>query len=425
MNSRHVKYLLVGGGLAGSSAAEAIRRLDPHGSVLLVGQEISRPYHRPPLSKEYLRRKASRADLITLPIDWFREHDVELRTGWRVSYLDVNRAAVVIDNGEEVSYDRLLLAIGGAPRPLQIPGERLPNVHYLRTVEDADRIHHAVDKARTEGRQHDHGRGRAVVIGGELLGVEVAAALAPAGIAVDLVVSGAHPWAKFAGENTGRFIARFLETQRVNLHTSARALSLDGDGRAQHVSLSTGQTLDCDFVIAASGMVVNREILRDTPIAAENAILTDERCLTSVPNIYAAGDCAAVFDPLFGKHRHLDHWDNARATGDIAGSNMAGGDERYSIVNNFFSDVLSLSMSAWGEAKQVDRRLWRGAPNADAPGFVEIGIAADGRVAQVVRVGKVDDQDSLLSRLVERRLQADGLEDHLRDPTRPLSALLG
>src|SRR5688572_2580778 len=147
MNTLHVKYLLVGGGLASSAAAEAIRRHDARGSVLLIAQENNRPYHRPALSGEYMRRERSRADLTTFPPGWMKENNVELRTGRRVSHMDTSRACATLDNGEVVSYDQLLLATGASAKPLKIPGADLPSVYSLRTIDDADRLHHAIDTA--------------------------------------------------------------------------------------------------------------------------------------------------------------------------------------------------------------------------------------------------------------------------------------
>src|SRR5262245_8115665 len=210
MNKTHVKYLLAGGGLAAGSAAEAIRARDPQGSILLVGQEVNRPYHRPPLSKEYLRREVPRSKLVVEPVGWFDQHAIQLRTGRRVAHLETTRHAAILDNGEEVNFDALLIATGASPKPLTIPGADLPNVYMLRTIEDVDRLHHAIDKAKNEGQRHDRGRGRAAVIGGGVLGVEVAASLTQCGISVDLIVSRDWPWSKFAGEGTGKFLTRFL-----------------------------------------------------------------------------------------------------------------------------------------------------------------------------------------------------------------------
>jgi 3-phenylpropionate/trans-cinnamate dioxygenase ferredoxin reductase component len=191
MSNLHVKYLLVGGGLAGSEAAQAIRKLDANGDLLLVGQEINRPYHRPPLSKEFLRGQLARSGLFTLPAEWFVENHVQLRTGRRATHVDVTRSCVMLDSGEELSFDRLMIATGGSAAPLRVPGAELPNLFYMRTLEDAERLQLATDKARRGGRRDPvSGRnGRVVVIGAGVLGVELAASLAQAGLRVDLIMS--------------------------------------------------------------------------------------------------------------------------------------------------------------------------------------------------------------------------------------------
>lgn len=422
MNSRHVQYLLVGAGLAGSSAAEAIRERDRQGPLLLIGQEVNRPYHRPPLSKDFLRGALGRTDLWTRQPGWFEENDIEMRTGLRVSHLDCARHAVALDNGEQIQFDRLLLATGAFATPLKIPGADLPNVLYLRTIEDTERLQHAIEKALKEGRKHDRARGVATVIGGGVLGVEMAASFTQLGLSVHLIAA-RHPWEKFAGEASGKFVARYLESKGVIVHLGQRPQRLEGDGRVQRVVLPSGDPIQTDFTVAAIGMTFNRELLRGTPIDAERAILVDDHCRTNVPDIYAAGDCAAVFDPLFGKHRILDHWDNARVTGAIAGANMAGDDRRYDAVNWFFSDVFDMTLSVWGEAKQVHHRIMRGTPSVEAPEMIEIGIAADGRIAQVLAVNHPN-EDDVLRGLVARRANVEGKEELLKDPSRDLREFL-
>lgn len=423
MNHLHVKYLLVGGGLASSSAAEAIRAIDHEGSMLLVAQEVNRPYHRPPLSKEFLRHQKPRAELFVSEPGWFEKSQVQLRTGRRVSHLDVSRMAAILDNGEDVSFDRMLLATGAVPAPLKVPGANLPNLFYLRTLDDCDVLLHALDKAKAEGRTHERGRGKVAVIGGGVLGVELAASLAQLGLGVDLLLSGAHPWDRFAGENTGKFLSLFLQKRGIHVHPASAPRGLEGDGRVQRVVLPDGRSLDCDLAIAAVGAVPNMDLLHGTPIAAGRAILADEHCRTNVPGIYAAGDCAAVFDPLFGKHRVLDHWDNAIVTGKLAGRNMAGMNESYSAVNYFFSDVFELSLSAWGDSRHIDRRLLRGTPNVDAPDFIEFGIGAEGRIVQVLAVGHAGDDEALRS-LIAARVRVNGNEELLKDPGSDLGRLI-
>ena len=429
MSTIHYKYVLVGGGLACSAAAQAIRQHDREGALLVVGQEINRPYHRPALSKAYLRGQNTRNDLFSLPADWFSTNHVELQTGQRVAHLDTARRSILLVNGSEIAFDKLLIATGGTPRHLKIPGADLPNVYYLRTLEDADRLRHAIDKAKSEGRPHARGAGHACVIGAGLLGVELSASLTQLGLETTLLAAPGHPWRRFAGEATGNFITHYLAKHGVQVHCGRRALRLEGDGRVQRViiehddDIGSEHAIDCDLVVAAIGIQPNKEILRGTPITAEKAILTDAYCRTSDPDIYAAGDCAAVFDARFGKHRHIDHWDNAIQTGTIAGTNMAGAERAYDAVNTFSSEVFSLGLTAWGEAKQVDRRILRGSPNVESPDFIEFGVAADGRIAQILAIGHRE-EDETLKELVRRRLQVDGNENQLRDPSVDLASLL-
>src|SRR6185312_11012353 len=400
-----------------------IRSIDRDGSLVLIAQEVNRPYHRPPLSKEFLLRKKPRAELFTQPPDWYEKNHVELHTGHRVAHIDTGRMTAIIDNGEEISFDKLLLATGASPAPLKIPGAELPNLFYIRTLDDCDLLHHAIDKALHEGRPHDRGRGRAAVIGGGVLGVELAASLTQLGLGVDLLLSRSHPWNHFAGESTGRFLSLYLQKRGIRVHPDSPPLRLDGDGRVQRVALQDGRTIDCDFAVAAVGANPNKDLLHGTPITAGRAILTDAQCQTTVSGIYAAGDCAAVYDPLFAKHRVLDHWDNAIVTGTLAGRNMAGANETYSAVNYFFSDVFELSLSAWGESRHISHRLLRGTPNVDAPDFIEFGMSADGRIAQVLAIGH-SGEDDVLKELVGKRAVVNGNEELLKDPASDLRMLL-
>jgi 3-phenylpropionate/trans-cinnamate dioxygenase ferredoxin reductase subunit len=165
MSHLHVKYLLAGGGVASSAAAVAIRKIDPISPLLMIGQEANRPYNRSPLSKDFLRRSTRHTDLFTLPDGWFSRNNVELRTSRRVAHLDTARCAVTLDNGKEVSYDRLLIATGASSARLDVPGDQLPNLFYVRTLEDVERLGHAIDIAKSVGHK------QVTVIGGGVLGV--------------------------------------------------------------------------------------------------------------------------------------------------------------------------------------------------------------------------------------------------------------
>ncbi|HEX4124442.1 MAG TPA: FAD-dependent oxidoreductase [Tepidisphaeraceae bacterium] len=434
MGYQHVRYLLIGNGVAASSAAAAIRGRDNEGSVMLITQDIHRPYNRPPLSKEFLRHQTSRDALFTHSGEWFERQHISLRTGLRVARIDADRQSVALENGDEVGFDRLLLAVRAQARPLDVPGSQLPGLFTLRSIEDAIGLQTAVEKARREGQPHEPKdavapakRGRVAVIGGGLLGVETAASLSQLGMQVHLILSKPFPWPRFAGDAVGKVIATQLENHGIILHPANRAAGLEGDGRVQRIRLADGQAISCDFAVAAVGSAVNKSLLRGTSISAENAILTDEYCRTSVSTIFAAGDCAAIFDPLFGKHRAIDQWEHGAVTGALAGRNLAGANEPYHGVNSLSSEVFGLPLRAWGEAKLVDRRLVRAAaaPGQSAmPDLVEFGVAADDRICQAVAIGASADA-KILEEFVARRFVVDGNAEQFKDPAVPLEQLLG
>ncbi|HEX8521128.1 MAG TPA: FAD-dependent oxidoreductase, partial [Tepidisphaeraceae bacterium] len=351
-------------------------------------------------------------------VSWFVERKLALRTGRRAAALDAARRTVTLDDGQEVSFDRLLIATGATPRRLAIPGADLPNLFYLRTIEDVGRLHHAMEQVERLRRD----KARVAVIGGGLLGVELSASLKQMGLAVDLIVDSTHPWPRFSGDAAGNFVTHYLQSKGVNVHLGQRPARLEGDGRVQRVLLSDNSTITCDFAIAAVGAIPNKDLLRGTPITAEKAILVDSRCQTNIEGIYAAGDCCAVFDPLFSKHRILDHWNGAVTTGKLAGANMAGDPKSYNAVSSFFSDVFDCSITVYGEPRLVDRRIVRGNPTLTTPSFLEFGLSADNRITQILSVNH-GEQD-ILKQLVQSRANVQGREERLKEPTTPLAMLL-
>ena len=412
MNTLHVKYLLIGGGIASSAAAQEIRRRDRDGSALLVGQEINRPYRRDALRGGYLRRQVGHNELFTLPANWFDENDVELQTAVRAVQVDVARQSVSLSNGEEVAYDKLLIATGATAKLLNVPGANLPGVLYLRTIEQADTLIHTIEKARQEGRKHGRGRGRAAIVGSGTDATQLAQTLTELGIEVELVLENPQLWQGVAGDTTAKYVARELENNGVAVR-GASVGRIEGDGRVQRVVLSDSSAIQCDFVVGSIGLSPNKELLRATPVRAEKAILTDEFCRTSAETIYAAGECAAVLDPRFGKYRAIASSRAAEITGRIAGANMAGGAERFDDLGGFTTRVFSLDVTAWGEPRMVDRRLVRSGENR----FAEIGVDVLGLIAQVISIGPVE---AGLEELVRQRIAIDRREESLKDPRSPL-----
>lgn len=430
MSRTHVKYLLVGGGIASMSAAQAIRARDASGDILMVSQEAVRPYHRTALPQLLARRASERDDVFAVSPAWFDEQRITLRTSCRVVRLDVPRVSAALDSGETVSCERMLLATGTVPRPMGIVGAQLPNVFHLRNLNDAERLHHAIDQAKLALQPpvgSDRGplrRVRSVVIGGGVHGLEIAAGLRAADLEVRLVETGEHVLPQVLGDVTGRAMGRVLGEHGIVVSTNARPERFEGDGRVQRVMLDTGETLACDLVVIAAGSITPRELLRGTAIACERAILVDRYCQTNVPQIYAAGDCAALLDPLFGKHRQVPSAEYAQQTGAIAGANMTAPDTApppvaHSGVVPFSCTLPGLVLKGWGEARLVTRRVYRSARQTDQIDLIEVGIANDGRVAQVVTLNHADDHERLKA-LVESRATVTAIESMIPNADIPV-----
>ena len=426
--TQHVKYLIVGAGVAGSMAAQAIRASDFDGSITVVGQEVVRPYHRPPLSKGFLRGGIEKKDFAVLPYRWFSDKRVRLLTGRRATTLDANRQSVGLDDGSTVQYDELLLCYGGMVAPLEVPGAGLPGLYYLRTLDDAETVITRAATALREGRVQPNGRGRAVVIGDGPLGAETAASLRSRGLWVDLVLRDERPWTRVLGETAGRWLTAVLDHGGVNVHASNAPSRLLGDGRVQRVELAGGETLQCDFAVAAVGMRVDRRLLANTSIPVATAIVCDAfgraGADNGVSHVWAAGDCASIYDNRFGKGSVGGHWDFARASGAFVGENMAraaaGGPPRaWDEVPGAHSEVFGHQIFAWGSARLIDRRIVRGRASVESPDFAEIGVDAEGRVCHVLVVG-LELEQGQLRKLVEHRASVEGREDELRDPNQPI-----
>jgi NADPH-dependent 2,4-dienoyl-CoA reductase/sulfur reductase-like enzyme len=414
MSDGHVQYLIIGAGTAGDAAAESIREIDSAGSMMLVGQEINRPYHRHQLAGDYLLGTLDHESLFMHAPGWYAQQHIELRTGRIASHLDTSRQVVTLDDASEISFDSLLIATGATPRRLVTPGSELPNVYYLHSIADAERLRHAALKSFREGQ------GRSVVIGGTLLAVELAATLKQIGLHVDLICDA---FGTLVGESAASIITRALVARDVAAIGNAHPLRFDGDGRVQRVVLDNGQTIATDLVVAAIEGIPNKQLLRTTPIRSENAILADEQCRTNVPNIFAAGECAVIYDPRFGKHRHLIYEPDAAETGRLAGRNMAGKDESFAAVNYVEREIFDLPLLIAGEQRLVHHRLVRAGGSEEQPALLEFGLAVDGRLAQIVALGKTPNRQILLE-LIKQRISLWGHEESIKDPSFDLNTLI-
>jgi 3-phenylpropionate/trans-cinnamate dioxygenase ferredoxin reductase component len=342
-------YVVVGASLAGGSAVVRLRQDGFDGRVILIGAENHYPYERPPLSKAFLRGEVAFEEALLQPVSFYRDNDVEVRFATRATAVDLGSKTVTLHDGEELRWDGLLLATGARNRRLPIPGLDLPGVYDLRSVHDAERI-----RAEMEP-------GKRVVIGGMgFIGSEVAASLRRSGLEVTAIDGGKVPLGRVLGEDIGAVLADVHRENGVTLYFDDRVDSFEGADRVHTVVTGTGLRLDCDFAVVGLGVEPNVELGAEAGLKVDNGIVVDQFCKTSAEGVYAAGDMANHFHPVFGRSIRVEHWQNAIRQGSAAGANMMGRAEPYADIPWFWSDQYDVNLQYAGFHTEWDELVVRG-----------------------------------------------------------------
>jgi 3-phenylpropionate/trans-cinnamate dioxygenase ferredoxin reductase component len=404
-------FVIVGGGLAGAKAVEALRDNDFDDQIVLFCEEDHLPYERPPLSKEYLAGKKSLSDFTVHTSDWYREHDVDLRLGARVSALDPAAHTVGLADGTTVGYDKLLLATGSASRHLPIPGSDVAGVHYLRTFGEAA----ALNSVLAEGSS-------LAVVGAGWIGLEVAATARQRGVNVTVVETAKQPLVAALGEAVGEVFADLHRDHGVDLRLQAQVEEIpSAQDKATGLKLADGSTLAADTVLVAVGAKPNIELAEEAGLSmSDGGVAVDASLRTSDPDIYAVGDIAAAEHPLFGVRIRTEHWANALKQPAVAVAGMLGKPGEYDELPYFFTDQYDLGMEYAGHAAGFDRVVFRG----DVAGreFVAFWLDGERRVLAGMNVNIWDVLDDVKA-LIRSRAPVDA--DKLADPKSPLADLLG
>jgi 3-phenylpropionate/trans-cinnamate dioxygenase ferredoxin reductase subunit len=407
MSARQV--VIVGGGLAGAIAAETLRQEGFDGSIILLGEEEHPPYERPPLSKGYLQGTADGDSIVVHPGPWYADHAVELRLGSAAVSLDPASHTVTTAAGARLCYDTLLLATGSAPRRLQVPGADLTGVHYLRSVEDSDRIRAGLAGAR-----------RAVIIGAGWIGLEVAAAARLAGVEVTLLEAAELPLLRVLGPEVAPVFADLHSDHGVDLRCSVEIAELRGrSGAVVEVVLGDGSRLPCDLVLVGVGITPRSELAAAAGLHVGNGVTVDEHLRTSDADIYAAGDVADAYNPRLGRHLRVEHWANARRQGVTAARSMLGQDQVDDRPSYFFSDQYDLGMEYTGDIGPdgYDQVVFRRHPE---PGQMLVFWLREHRLLAGMNVNVFDVADEIEQLILASR-KLDPAE--LADPTVPLADL--
>jgi 3-phenylpropionate/trans-cinnamate dioxygenase ferredoxin reductase subunit len=395
--------VVVGAGLAGAKAVEAARAAGYDGRVVLVGEEDSPPYERPPLSKHVLRGEKPPESARVHEDGFYDAHGIELRLGEPATELDLTARTVHVGD-EVVPFDRLVLATGARPRRLDVPGADLPDVLYLRTLEDSLRLAEAI-----------RGASRIAVVGGSWIGSEVAASARQLGAEVVMCDPFPTPLYGVLGAEIGAAFAQLHEQHGVALRMGVGVSAFQADG----VVLADGSVETADLIVVGVGVVPNTELAQRAGLAVDNGVVVDATLMTAVPGVLATGDVASAYHPRYGRHVRVEHWANALNQGAAAGRNAVGEPEPYDRLPYFYSDQYDLGMEYVGLAGKDDQVTIRG----EREGLQFLAFYhRDGRVTAALTVNVWDVVEDLKA-VITSGWEVD--EKQLADEDVPLSSLRG
>ncbi len=407
---QHYDVIIVGGGHGGAQAAIALRQKGFAGSILIVGKETAPPYERPPLSKDYFARNKAFERILIRPEGFWKEKGIDLMLGAEVTAIDAATRLVTLHDGQILGYGDLIWAAGGSPRRLSCQGADLGGIHAVRDKADVDRLMAEIDA----------GASRIVVIGGGYIGLEAAAVLTKMDCNVVLLEALDRVLARVAGTALSRFFEREHRNHGVDLRLGARIEAIEGaDGKVSGVRLETGEVLPCDAVIVGIGIEPNVGPLAKAGAEVANGVAVDVYCRTSLPHIYAIGDCAAHHSPFAdGAQIRLESVQNANDMAKTAALAICGEPQAYHATPWFWSDQYDLKLQTVGLSARHDIALVRGNP---AERSFSVIYLKDGHVIAIDSVNAVKDYVQG-KKLVE--VGAIVPAEHLADATRPLKDLL-
>ncbi|MXP42027.1 NAD(P)-binding protein [Altererythrobacter soli] len=402
--------VIVGAGHGGAQAAISLRQQGFAGSILIIGRDSEPPYERPPLSKEYLAREKQFERIYIRPPHFWAERDVDLKLSLSVVTVHPHEKSVELSNGELVRYSKLIWAAGGDPRTLTCAGANLAGVHSVRNKADVDRIMAELDRGATN----------VAVIGGGFIGLEAAAVLRKLGCEVTLLEALPRVLARVSGEELGRFYAAEHRAQGVDVRLGTSVERLEGDKeRVTGVRLANGDVIPINLAIVGIGIVPAVEPMIEAGAAGGNGVLVDEYCKTTLPDVYAIGDCAAHANRYAdGAVIRLESVQNANDMAAVAAKSICEKPSPYSAVPWFWSNQYDLKLQTVGLSLGYDEAVLRG--DLASRSFSVVYLK-QGRVIALDCVNSMKDYVQGRS-LVEAR--ANPAVECLRDPQVPLKTCL-
>ena len=364
------KIVIIGGGHAAGQAAASLRQDGYEGEICIIGDEPHLPYQRPPLSKQYLLGEHGLERGVYLrPEKFYTDKNVEVRTGVTVTAIDTEGKTVTTSKGDVIEWTQLLIATGSRPRVLNIPGSDLDGIYYMRTIADVDKIKAAMETAKSM-----------VIVGAGYIGLEVASVAVTQGLEVSVLEMESRILQRVTTPEMSEYYSDLHTSRGVNIFTETAVSAFEGDdGKVKNV-IAGNLSLPADIVVVGIGIVPNVELAAEAGLEVDNGIVVDDHCRTSIPGIYAAGDCTNHPNLLLGRRIRLESVPNAMEQARVAAANMAGGDKVYDAVPWFWSDQYELKLQMVGFSADGDTQVLRG--DKDANQFA-VFYLKDGKVVAV------------------------------------------
>ena len=388
------ELIIVGGGLTSARAIKAYREAGGDGAIALVSGDSSIPYHRPPLSKRYLRGEVEAADTHVEAEAFYRDGDVELMLETEIVTVTPRDNTITTREGKDYRFRKLLLATGAVPRRLDVPGADLKGVFTLRSLADSTAIREAAAEARD-----------AVVVGSGFIGMEVAASLTELELDVTLVARDVDLFSQLGSPEISERLVTLYGERGVDVVRGEEVRAFRGRSRLDTVELQSDTQVAAELAVVGVGVEPAVSFLEGSGIKIDNGVLVDEQYETNVPGIYAAGDVANFHDPLFGRRRRIEHWSNANYQGSEVGRILAGAEGGYDTVSTFFTESFGLTLKVFGDTSRHDDRLTRGSfVDGEAITF----YFDDGRLVGTLHTGQDEDTEDRLKELI--RAGADQAE---------------
>ncbi|MEM9622932.1 MAG: FAD-dependent oxidoreductase [Pseudomonadota bacterium] len=397
--------VIIGAGHAAGQAAASLRQEKYEGPITIIGDEPHIPYQRPPLSKGYLSGEQGLDRVYLRPQKFYDDKDINLLLGVTATAIDRAAKAVQLDNGEAVSYDKLIISTGSRPRILNIDGSDLEGIHYLRTIADVDAIRAAMQPGKN-----------LVITGGGYIGLEVAAVGIEQGMNVRVLEMEERILQRVTTPEMSAYYHQLHTGRGVHIHTSTGVTGFAGDGKVSRVLCGDTGEFDADLVVVGIGIIPNTELAEAAGLTCDNGIVVDDHCQTSDPDIYAAGDCTNHPNPLLNRRLRLESVPNAMEQARVCVSNMLGGDKVYAAMPWFWSDQYELKLQMVGFSADGDQQVVRG--DMDANQFA-VFYLKDGAVVAADAVNSPK-EFMICKQLVGQQVDAATLADSESD----LKALL-